>query len=132
MFKSQRINIIHNKYWDSVRHWHEESEPYASGEQLQDALFAGWELDKIVFRTEHKLQHSGRHIVFFVVVLWKDGEQCNMPVLVNPYIERLLANKSVHVINVERRQNTIEESAQRFADETPLELHYTQEVAHIG
>ena len=124
----QTNNTFHNKYWDYSRHWHSGSEAYASGEQLQDALFSGWNLDKVVFRTEHKMRHSARHIVFFVVVLWKNGERCNMPVLANPYVERLLNQHNVHVINVERRH----QYAEKQTAEAPMELHYIQEVANIG
>lgn len=97
-----KTSFLHNRYWESARHWHAKSEPFASGEQLQQALFNGWQLDKIAFRTEHPLKTSGRLIVFYVVMLVKDGEKQHMPVLVNPFVERLIAEKNVQLIRVER------------------------------
>ncbi|MEQ8673138.1 MAG: hypothetical protein RLP44_07110 [Aggregatilineales bacterium] len=97
-----KINFLHNKYWDYSRHWHPQSEPYASGEQLQQVLFDGWELDKVAFKTTHPLKTSGRLIVFYVVTVLKVGEKRHIPVLVNPFVERLLVENNVQLINVER------------------------------
>ena len=95
---------LHNRYHDCTRHWHPLSEPYASGEQLQQMLHDGWELDKVVFRTEHHLKSSYRTTIFYVVVLWRNGIRINMPVLVNPFIENLIAQSDAKLVNVERRQ----------------------------
>ena len=95
---------IHNRYWDTTRHWHASSEPFASGEQLQSMLREGWEMDKVVFRTEHHLKNSNRIIIFYVIALFRADEKMNMPVLANPYIDSLVACRDVQVVYVERRQ----------------------------
>ena len=99
-----------NKYLDKDIHWHAESQPFASGHQLNSKLHNGWGIDDIVFRTEHHVKVTHRTITFYVIVLVKDGEKLNMPVLANPYVDRIVKQAGVKVFNVERRNRYLEKS----------------------
>ena len=109
-----------NKYLDKNVHWHPKSQPYASGHQLNSKLNNGWIIDNIVFRTEHHVQVTHRTITFYVIVLIKDGEKLNMPVLANPFVDRIVKKAGVKVFNVERHNKHFESSKPKETQELAI------------
>jgi hypothetical protein len=72
------------------RHWCPESETYAGGDQLATLLFMGWHIREII--CQEKLPYlekcAGR---FYHIVLTRAEETLLLPVLANPYVERIVA-----------------------------------------
>jgi hypothetical protein len=87
----------HADYMDVERYWSPSTEPYAGCDNLVTALHDGWEMDGEVLR-EEKSYAGMRQINIYHVKLQRAGEAMTMPVLANPYIERVLANHSVRVV----------------------------------
>ncbi|MDX1992425.1 MAG: hypothetical protein SF029_08550 [bacterium] len=78
------------------RHWCPESETYAGGDQLATLLFMGWQIREII--CQEKLPYlekcAGR---FYHVILKRREETLVLPVLANPYVERIVAgHKHTH------------------------------------
>ena len=109
-----------NKYLDKDVHWHPQSQPYASGHQLNSKLNNGWVIDNIVFRTEHRVQVTHRTITFYVVVLIKDGEKLNMPVLANPFVDRVVKEAGVKIFTVERHNKHLVPSKSKKQQELAI------------
>lgn len=84
----KNLSNMHVDYLDVTRHWHPESEKYSSGDALLTALYSGWELSPVCYREEH--WHAGVrvvHVYHFNLML--DGQTRTIPVVNNPYVERL-------------------------------------------
>lgn len=87
----------HYSYWRLVRHWHAESEPFAGGDCLLTALNKGWEMGERVTADEH--WHAGtRCVMVYHFELMRGGEKMTMPVITNPFVERLIAENRLAVV----------------------------------
>lgn len=79
----------HMDYMDVTQHWHPGSEAYAGGDALLTMISRGWQMQRDVY--VEKRDFAGmRSVSVYIVVLERDGEQIEMPLLRNPYINRLL------------------------------------------
>lgn len=84
------LTDLHFAYQDMYRHWHAESERYTGGDALNTALEEGWHINDIVSYKE--IRHTGARgtvIYYFDLTRGKD-EAVTMPVVGNPYVERLV------------------------------------------
>ncbi len=87
----------HSSYWRIVRHWHADSERYAGGDCLLTALHNGWVVSERVIADEH--WHAGtRCVMVYYFELTRGDEIMTMPVITNPFVERLMAENALRVI----------------------------------
>lgn len=85
------------------RHWHAGSERFAGGDSLATALFLGWGLNPVVLVDTY--WHFGtRQVNVYHFELLRGGESVAMPVLGNPYVDRLIMQHSLDVIPVDREE----------------------------
>jgi hypothetical protein len=87
----------------AYRHWHAESEMFAGGDSLSTALFLGWSIRDTVHLEEHWYAGTRRVAVFYFE-LTRGDESVTMPVIGNPYIDRLIAMSGVQVVAVGKQQ----------------------------
>lgn len=71
------------------RHWHPDSEPYTGGDSLATALADGWQLTALPRYQVYRFD-SRRHVHLYFFELERLGEHRTMPVLANPFVERLI------------------------------------------
>lgn len=79
----------------SNQHWHAGSGTYAGGDHLLTALSSGWEITRCV-QINH-LYAGNRGVIIYEFTLTSGGETMVMPVITNPYIERMLATTDLPV-----------------------------------
>lgn len=85
------------------RHWHGQSEKFAGGDSLATALFLGWKFNPIVLVDTY--WHFGtRQVHVYHFELIRGGETVSMPVLGNPYVERLITQHDLQVMPVDRSE----------------------------
>lgn len=84
----------HFSYMDAVTHWCPRSQRFTGGDALITCLDKGWEIEPEVFYEEYG-QTGGRQIVVYYFELHRDNETVRMPVVNNPYVERL-----IHALNL--------------------------------
>jgi hypothetical protein len=85
----QNLTDYHFAYQDLYRHWHAESERYTGGDALNTALDEGWIIKEIVGLQE--VNHIGaRGTVVYHFELSRKDETVTMPVVGNPYVDRLV------------------------------------------
>jgi hypothetical protein len=87
----------------AYRHWHAESEAYAGGDSLATALFLGWTSSDTVHLEEHWYAGTRRVAVYYFELM-RDTEKITMPVIGNPYVDRLIATMTLQVIPVGKFQ----------------------------
>ncbi len=90
----------HVEYMDVVQHWHSGSAPYAGGDALVTLLSQGWEMQQNVYVEKREFQGM-RSVALYHVVLERDGQKIKMPVVRNPYINRLLRSGDYRQIPLE-------------------------------
>lgn len=79
----------HVEYMDVAQHWHPHSEPYAGGDALVTLLAQGWTMRRDVY--VEKSEFAGlRYVSVYHIELERDGEVIKMPVVRNPYINRVI------------------------------------------
>ncbi|MFW5696368.1 MAG: hypothetical protein ACOCXR_01140 [Phototrophicaceae bacterium] len=79
----------HVDYMEVVQHWHPQSEPYAGGDALMTLIAQGWQMQRDVY--VEKREFAGlRSVSVYHVSLVRDGKTMKVPVVRNPYINRLL------------------------------------------
>lgn len=87
---------MHEYYTETDRHWHAGSEPYTGGDSLLTALRNGWKLLNLAYRQEIELR-GGRLISVIHFQMVHDSERIVMPIIENPFIERLLRDRRMMV-----------------------------------
>ncbi len=92
---------IEEDFIDTYRHWHPQSEPYAGGDALATALFMGWKSKNIVLLEHHWLGGSRRINIYHFELLHGD-QSVAMPVISNPYVERLIVEQGLRVVHLSR------------------------------
>lgn len=79
------------------RHWHAKSERFAGGDCLATAIMKGWTLKKPVIMDVYWCMGS-RQVNVYHCDLIRDEETMHMPVLGNPYMDRLIHELDLPVI----------------------------------
>ncbi|GIL14255.1 MAG: hypothetical protein BroJett038_29750 [Chloroflexota bacterium] len=86
---------------DIYRHWHFRSQKYAGGDQLATALHLGWQAKEVVL-LEKRWLGGARQINIFHFELTRGGDSIAMPVIGNPYVNRLIAEQGLRVVNLSK------------------------------
>lgn len=98
----------HFQYMDVVRHWSPISEKYAGGDALITLFNAGWHLSETVFFEE--FWHAGsRPVTIYHLVMVRGDESMNVPVISNPYVDRMMDVLPVQVRPLKERQSQREQ-----------------------
>jgi hypothetical protein len=93
---------LHVDYPDMHRHWDSQSERYGGGDSLLTALQAGWEMNTVCWSEEY--WHAGtRPVMIYHFELNRAAEKLHMPVVSNPFIQRLLDTLALEVKPIEQR-----------------------------
>jgi hypothetical protein len=74
---------------DTPRHWHPQSQAYAGGDCLLSTLDCGWRVSQVVHGDQ--CHYGNRRVLVYYFELQRGDEVQIMPVISNPFIERLLA-----------------------------------------
>ena len=86
---------------DTRRHWSPSSQPYAPADVLLRYLAEGWQISPIVGLEEHV--HAGaRRVAVYHFEVTKDGQQQILPVQSNPVVRRLLHDRNLRVVHLNR------------------------------
>jgi hypothetical protein len=91
----------HFEYMKVVRHWHAPSEKYTGGDSLLTALYKGWTLNNVVYSEAHWYAGT-RCVIVYYFELTRGAETVVMPVITNPYVERLIAETPLQQIPLEK------------------------------
>ncbi|MBI5667561.1 MAG: hypothetical protein HZC41_06095 [Chloroflexi bacterium] len=91
---------------DIYRHWQPQSEYYAGGDALATALYLGWQASDIVL-LERRWQGGSRRINIYHFELSRGDDTMAMPVLGNPYVERLIAEQGLRVAHLSKNKPTL-------------------------
>ncbi|RMG83687.1 MAG: hypothetical protein D6712_12695 [Chloroflexi bacterium] len=86
----------HVQYLDVTKHWHPDSQPFAGGDALATALDEGWQITGPVIREDY--WHSMRCVPIYHFTLTRDGETRHIPVISNPYVNRLVKQLNLEII----------------------------------
>lgn len=87
---------FHVEYMAVTKHWSPSSEKFAGADALITALDKGWEMEDEVI-CEDVWFAGMRQTRVYHVILQRDEERIEMPVLHNPYINRMLSSDAVHI-----------------------------------
>ena len=99
---------MHEYYTATDRHWHAGSEPYTGGDSLLTAIRNGWNLLNLAY--EHKMElRGGRTVCVYYFQLIRSSERIVMPVVENPFIERLLIERKMLIRSL--RDNAVQPEA---------------------
>ena len=88
---------FHYAYMDMIRYWHPDSERYTGGDALYTALTEGWEIGGSIHYEEFWLM-GGRLVVVYHFDLKRGEESLHMPVINNPFVQRLVESSNVKLI----------------------------------
>jgi len=91
----------HFSYMEVVSHWNPQSQRFAGGDALITYLDEGWEIEPDVFYEEFG-QAGGRQVVVYYFELRRGGQTVRMPVISNPYVERMVQALPVRLVSVAR------------------------------
>lgn len=89
MATSSNVSNYHVQYQDvTTQYWHPGSEEFAGGDNLMTALYTGWNIAKCSLVKHY---YAGmRSVKVYRFHLSKGEQKMIMPVIYNPYIERLV------------------------------------------
>jgi hypothetical protein len=87
----------HSKYTQVNRHWCAHSEAYTGADSLLTAQRNGWQLAGLVYQ-QNVLFPNGRHTTLYHFELVRGSEKVLMPVLRNPFVERLIQQQAVDIL----------------------------------
>jgi len=79
----------HVEYLDVAQHWDASSQPYGGGDALITLLSQGWEMNGTIYM-EYKWFGGNRRIRVYHCDLYRDDDHMTLPVIHNPYVNRLL------------------------------------------
>lgn len=86
----------HAEYMDVVQHWSPDTEHFAGGDALVTMMMRGWELGPTVYM-EYKHFGGNRRVRLYHCILSNRGHEIDMPVVHNPYVNRLIRNMQLMV-----------------------------------
>jgi hypothetical protein len=96
----EQLSDLHYAYMDMIRHWHPESEKYTGGDALFTAMEDGWQIGETVRFEEY--WHAGvRAVLVYYFELNRGDETMIMPVLRNPFVNRMVRSLPVKLVPVE-------------------------------
>ena len=84
-------------YLEVYHHWHPDSEEYAGADCLMTALYNGWMVNKVV-QAEQLWLPTARSVNVYTFELRRLGQSMIMPVIANPYVERLIRNAALDLL----------------------------------
>jgi hypothetical protein len=87
----------HVEYIDITQHWCDKSEKFAGADALVTYLTTGWEIEEPIEYGERDFAGM-RAVRVYYVKLSKDDETKTMPVLHNPYVNRLLRREKIELV----------------------------------
>ena len=82
---------------DFYRHWHPQSERFAGGDGLATALMLGWKLQVPILMDIYWCAGS-RQVNVYHCHLVRDSQHLHMPVLRNPFMDRLVKHMELPII----------------------------------
>jgi hypothetical protein len=86
----------HAEYMDVVQHWSPDSERFGGGDALVTMMMMGWELNQTV-HMEYKHFGGNRRVRIYHCRLSNRTGEMVMPVVHNPYVNRLIRNMQLIV-----------------------------------
>lgn len=86
---------------DVYRHWHAPSEHFAGGDSLATLLLIGWTMKNAVFMDTYWLAGT-RQVHVYHFELTRGDSSISIPVLCNPFVDRLIQHHGLKVVVVER------------------------------
>jgi hypothetical protein len=87
----------------TYRHWNAESEHFTGGDSLATALYLGWTMPETVEMSAYWYAGT-RRVAVYHITLERGEEHVTMPVIGNPFIERLLSERHCRVVALGERQ----------------------------
>jgi hypothetical protein len=93
---------FHVEYMDATQHWCATSEKYAGGDCLATALNRGWQMSPVIKR-ETRWYAGNRFVYLYHFTLTRETDEMVMPVITNPFIERLIAQPALELQTIEER-----------------------------
>ena len=93
----------HFSYMEVVSHWSPVSQRFAGGDALITYLAEGWEIGPEVLYEEFG-QTGGRKVVVYYFELQRGKQTVRMPVIGNPYVERLVQVLHIKLVSAARAQ----------------------------
>ena len=103
MVAQQNLANFHYAYSHLIRHWHAGSESFAGGDALFTALDNGWEVNETVLYEEHWIA-GAQCVVVFHFQLTLGHERMTMPVIINPFVQRILPELNVKLVPARERK----------------------------
>lgn len=94
---NESITNFHVEYMDVTQHWSEKSERYAGADSLLTMIYNGWEMKKKARREERWFAGS-RLVYIYYITLERDGDTVIMPVVHNPFINRMIAQHRIEIV----------------------------------
>lgn len=88
---------FHKEYMDVWQHWCQDTEKYCGGDGLVTVMMQGWELHPTV-QLEYKHFGGNRRVRVYHFSLFRQGEHMEMPVVHNPYVNRLIRTMQLDVV----------------------------------
>jgi hypothetical protein len=86
----------HRSYTETDRHFAPHSETYTGADSLITAQQQGWSLINIAYEQEIEM-HGGRSTSLYYFKLLRGSEKMVMPIVANPFIERMLIRLKILV-----------------------------------
>ena len=86
----------HEFYTSTDRHWHAGSEAYTGGDSLITAMRNGWQLLNLAYEQSVEVR-GGRSVAVLHFQLVQGSDRIVMPILTNPFVERLLIDRKIMV-----------------------------------
>ena len=87
----------HRHSTDMSRHWCPQSQRYAGGDALLTHLHNGWQIKDEVYYEQY-WQGGARRVVIYYFALANNGQRVTMPVVNNPFVERLMREMALTVL----------------------------------
>lgn len=94
---NQNLTNFHVQYMDVVQHWHNESQEYAGADCLLTALQDGWDMHTVI-KKETRWYGGMRFNTVYYFELTRDGEQMVMPVIGNPFVDRIIEQPTLELL----------------------------------
>jgi hypothetical protein len=114
MFIQPNPKNFHIQYLDVNRHWSPRSEKFAGGDNLLTALMRGWEISDKVEKESY--WHAGvRQITVYHFRLRRNDQEIAMPVLANPYVNRMLFTSPFSVVERQTQHDEVDSEEQRVS-----------------
>lgn len=94
---AENISNFHVEYMDVIQHWSPNSEKYAGGDGLLTMIYRGWQVKNPVM-LEERMFAGMRQVNIYHITLERNGETVTMPVIHNPFINRMIAGNKIQLI----------------------------------